>query len=66
MSGLLKSGDRAKVACVNWGHPRAPKAVSYILSGDEMFAERFHDTWADAVERSRKLARLIRKVEERA
>lgn len=49
--------SRVKVACINWGHDSAPKALSYILrDDDEMVAEDYHWSWDEAVERSRRLA----------
>jgi hypothetical protein len=40
---------RVKVAVINWGHPDAPHAVIYLLRDGEAEAERFVNTWADAM-----------------
>lgn len=48
--------DRVKVACINWGHKNAPHAMSYVLRNNELVAEAFHDTWAQAMERANLIA----------
>ncbi len=40
---------RWKVACINWGHPDAPHAMTYRLRDAELQAEHYWPTWADAV-----------------
>jgi hypothetical protein len=40
---------RWKVACINWSHPDAPHAISYLWDGEEMRTERYWPTWADAM-----------------
>lgn len=50
---------RVKVACINWGHHDAPKAMSYILRDGEMLAEHYAETWEEALDRGNYLARLI-------
>ena len=42
---------RFKIACINWGHPDAPHALSYVLIGSEMAGEAYHATWCEAVQR---------------
>lgn len=52
---------RIKVACINWGHPDAPHALSYVL--DPILGPRgefFHATWAEAMDRARMLAGMPR------
>lgn len=44
---------RVKVACINWTHPDAPHALVYVLdSAEGIVAERFFDTWAEAITRA--------------
>ena len=37
---------RVKVACINWPHPDAPHAASYVLVNGEAVALAYHHTWA--------------------
>lgn len=53
------AGARVKVACINWGHPDAPKGLSYILRDDEMIADWYDNTWEEALARGNYLARLL-------
>ncbi len=57
-----KQADRIVVACINWPHPDAPHAMTYMLRDGEMIAESFHRTWAEAMVRADNLATAFRKV----
>ncbi|GAA1909214.1 hypothetical protein GCM10009737_08000 [Nocardioides lentus] len=51
---------RVKVACINWGKTNVPQALTYVLDATgEAHAERYADTWADAVAWSRYLVELL-------
>lgn len=41
---------RWKIACINWGHPTAPKAMVYMLTGGEMIYNRCFVTHAQAID----------------
>lgn len=41
--------SRWRIACINWSHATAPKAVAYYFEGDKMF-DRYFKTWTEAVE----------------
>ena len=47
---------RWKGACINWGHPDAPHAISYALIDGHMRGSMYHDTWAQAMERATRYA----------
>ncbi|UAJ80175.1 hypothetical protein IT072_03765 [Leifsonia sp. ZF2019] len=55
----MDKSPRVKVACINWSHADAPKALSYLLRDDEAVAEAYHATWAQAMERANDLARRV-------
>ncbi|MBO1739690.1 hypothetical protein [Leifsonia sp. TF02-11] len=53
----MDNSHRVKVACINWGHDGAPKAMSYVLWDDgDLVAERYHNTWEAAMDRANGLA----------
>lgn len=52
-------GDRVKVACINWGHDDAPKALAYVLRDGEALAETFHATWEEALQRANRTAVIL-------
>lgn len=58
-TGAVDKSPRVKVACINWSHEDAPKAMSYLLRDDEAVATAYHDGWAQAMERANDLARLL-------
>ncbi|TQL46690.1 hypothetical protein FB562_2214 [Homoserinimonas aerilata] len=53
---------RVIVACINWNHPDAPHAVSYVLRDGEAIASVYHDTWAEAMHRANELAARLKAV----
>ena len=40
---------RFRIACINWSHITAPKAVVYLAS-ETHFYDRYFSTWAEALE----------------
>ena len=52
---------RVKVACINWGHPDAPHAMTCTVNaaGEYLLSTSF-PTWADAMAFADRLARFIR------
>ena len=46
------------IACINWGSPDFPHALSYRWDGYNMFDEEFHETWPDAIARVDRARRL--------
>ena len=51
---------RPVVACINWGHPDAPHAVSYVLAEGSAIGSVYHDTWDQAMQRANELAVRIK------
>jgi hypothetical protein len=47
------------VSCINWNHPDAPHATSYMLRDGSAVAVSYHPTWAEAMERANRLAVLL-------
>jgi hypothetical protein len=47
----VKTYPRWVVACINWTHPDAPHAMSYLWDGDEMKGEAYHADWSEAMAR---------------
>lgn len=50
--------NRWQVACINWGHPTAPKAIAYRIA-DEGWAEceKYCTTHAEAIAHADRMAR---------
>ena len=49
---------RWKVACINWGHPDAPKAIAYRIGrGGMSECEKYFPTHAEAIAYADKAAR---------
>lgn len=45
-----RKGPRWRVACINWGNDAAMKAVSYFDGPNGMVGERYHRSWAEAMD----------------
>lgn len=54
--------NRIKVACINWPHPDAPHAMSYLLRDGEVVGEAYHATWDEAMARADEVASRLRRV----
>ena len=53
---------RVKVACINWSHPDAPHAMTYMVTAaGERTHTRACGTWAEAMARADWLADIIRR-----
>ena len=53
---------RVKVACINWGHPDAPHAMTCTVNaGGEYLVTISHDSWAEAMAQADRLADIIRR-----
>ena len=52
---------RWKVACVNWNHPTAPKAIAYLIGkgGSSVFDKQFR-TFAEAIAYADRAARTTK------
>lgn len=52
---------RWKVACVNWSHPTAPKAIAYLIGkgGSSVFDKQFR-TFAEAIAYADRAARTTK------
>lgn len=53
---MTTAEPRWKVACINWGHPDAPHATSYLLVRGEAKHIAYHPTWEMAMERVLRVA----------
>jgi len=47
--GIHDDPPRWKVACINWPHPDAPHAATYVLIDGEACLTRYHATWGEAM-----------------
>jgi len=43
-----RKGRRWRIACINWSHATAPKAVVYLAT-ETAFYDRYFKTWAEAI-----------------